>query len=260
MKNTPLVIGLTFLIFFVSSCQQLQDAIPTQTGITDTEIVAGLKEALNVGMDTTVKITSKLNGYLKDEAIKLLLPPEALSAITKLKSTSIGNSLYEATMKSLESNMIESLNHAAEDAAIKAKPIFINAVTSMTIADGRNILLGGVDTAATSYLRKTTYSQLQAAFSPEIDASLNKKILLNKSTNEYWKLFVDGHNLIANSPFNSPLGLSPITSTSLGIYATDKALKGLFIKVADEEKKIRKDPFKRVTDILKKVFGELDKK
>lgn len=251
-----------FLILIVSSlfftsCEDLLDEINT-SGLTEAEIAEGLKEALKVGTDTSVANVTKLDGYYKDALIKVLLPQEANDVLTKLKSYDEGMLLYESSLKFLEEDLILSLNRAAEDAANEAKPIFIDAITSMTISDAINILHGS-DTAATNYLIKKTYNSLTAAYSPKINTSLDKKLIGNQSTNEIWNTFVITYNDIATSSFNLLMGLETIKETNISTYATQKALTGLFTKVGDEEKNIRENPEARVNAILEKVFGELDK-
>lgn len=239
-----------------NSCQSLTDILPI--ALTEAEIVEGLKSALTVGTDSSVAITSKVNGYLQDQAIKLLLPTEAANLIQNLRSSTAGESIYQLSIKALETNVIASLNRSAEDAAVLAKPILINAVTNITIADGKKILFDGIDTAATNYLRISTFSSLKTAFSPKIDLSLDKPLFAGFSANYYWAVFTTSYNAVANNPFNVLLGLKPLKNQSLGSYATERALTGLFLKIKDEEIKIRKDPAARVTDILRKVFGKLD--
>lgn len=261
MKRYTVLFSL--LVFLFAGCDDAKQYLP-KTGLTEAEIAAGLREALSVGTDTTVKIVSKVNGYFQDAAIKLLLPAEAQSVISTLRSSGsgVGETIYQNSIKTLEDKLIQSLNYAAEDAAKTAAPILKNAITGMSITDATNILYG-TDTAATNFLRKNTFTQLITAYSPKIDTSLNKPLLLGNSANYYWNSYVTAYNGVVDIQNITPFGLTNLTkisNTSLGAYATDRALTGLFVKVKDEEKLIRKDPLKRVTDILQKVFGELDKK
>ncbi len=257
MKTKHLIILSFCILFTFNACQNLTDILPTE--LTEAEIVDGLKSALTVGADSSVANTSKVNGYLQDEVIKLLLPTEAQGVITSLRSSIAGESIYQYSIKTLEDSVITSLNRSAEDAAVLAKPILINAITNITIADGKKILFDGIDTAATNYLRINTFSSLKTAFSPKIDASLNKALFARFSANYYWSAFTTGYNTVANSPANFLLNLKPLKTQSLGSYATERALEGLFVKIKAEEISIRKDPTARVTDILVKVFGKLDK-
>ncbi|MGZ5245251.1 MAG: DUF4197 domain-containing protein [Bacteroidia bacterium] len=233
MKNYffAFILGL----FLFTSCEGLELPEPT-AGLTEAEMVAGLKEALKVGTDTSVKLTSRVDGYFKDKAIKILLPEEAKKVESTLRSLGMGSLVNELILK---------LNRAAEDAAIEAKPIFVDAITGMTITDGKAILFGD-STAATKYLNTKTYTQLEDLFQPKIKASLQKV----------------GATSIWNEVFTTYNDL-PTTFTkvnpNLDEYATEKALDGLFYKVSQEELDIRSDVTARVSETLRKVFGELDK-
>lgn len=229
-------------ISFASCTEDEINRILTSGELSNEEVIAGLKSALNVGTDTSVTILNKLDGYYKDDAVKILLPEEAQVIYTNISKIPGGNALVEETVK--------SLNRAAEDAAIEAKPIFIDAITGITITDGLSILRG-TDTAATSYLMGKTFSPLTAAFAPKIDVSLNKKLLGNISANSAYNDLVKAYN---DASLNGLL-FPKITTNTLGEHVTKRALDGLFKKVAEEEISIRKDPLARVTDILKKVFG-----
>ena len=157
---------------FIYSCDLLEE----EAGLSTEEIVEGLKTALAIGTDTSVAITPKVDGYYKDEAIKILLPDDA-QAVYNMKD----NALIQAlNIDDLLENMVVSLNRAAEDAATEAKPIFKNSITNLSISDGWEILNGTNpagkkdgstefdSTAATNYLRSTTFAQLKTAFSPKI--------------------------------------------------------------------------------------------
>ncbi|MCF8372786.1 MAG: DUF4197 domain-containing protein [Bacteroidales bacterium] len=245
MRKILYLIPALMLLVFVS-CQELADIL--YNGLTETEIVEGLKSALTVGTDTSVTTVSKKDGYYKDALIKILLPPEAAIIQEYVSLIPGGDGMLET--------VVESLNRAAEDAATEAKPIFISAITGMTIADGVDILYGE-DTSATHYLRKTTYDQLFNLFQPKIATSLDKKLVGEISTNDSWEAVTTAYNTYVVNTIGLVTGLQPI-NTTLDDYATRKGLDGLFIKVKDEEKDIRLDPLARVTDILAKVFGTLD--
>ena len=253
-KITLLSTCLFFLAF--SGCELLEGVELPDTELSESEIIDGLKEALKVGTDTAVTQLTKVNGFYSDAVIKILLPEEASSVITKLNSTTAGKAIYDNALKPTVEKLIQSLNKSAEDAAVKAKPIFVNAITGITISDGINILQGS-DTAATSYLKSKTYSDLKTAFTPDINTSLEKPLVASQSCNTIWNSFVTTYNTTANSPFNSFLDLDPIEDTNLASFVTGKALDGLFYKVGLEEKAIREDPVARVTEILEKVFGSL---
>jgi hypothetical protein len=145
------------------------------------------------------------------------------------------------------------MNRGAEKAATKAAPIFASAITDMSLTDAMNILKGD-DTAATGYLRKTTLQPLTSKFAPEINSAMQEV----GAATAWNDLFTRYNNLVTtNSLLSQALGLETV-NPNLGEYATGKALNGLFLKVAGEEKEIRNDPAKRVTDLMKKVFKEQD--
>ena len=233
---------LVAAVSFASCTEDEINSILSSGGLSNEEIIAGLKSALNVGTDTSVTTLNKLDGYYKDAAVKILLPEEAQVVYNNISKIPGGDILVEETVK--------SLNRAAEDAAIEAKPIFIDAITGITISDGLGILRG-TDTAATAYLKDKTFNPLTSAFAPKIDISLNKKLIGNISANSAYNDLIKAYN-------DASLGglLFPkITTNTLSEHVTKRALDGLFKKVADEEIAIRKDPLARVNDILKKVFG-----
>jgi hypothetical protein len=238
------ILLLIVLIQTMVSCDKetIDKVLNNNTQLTNEEVIAALKEALNVGTDTSVSILNKVDGYFKDEAVKILLPEEAKVVYEQLSKIPGGNALLDRT--------VLSINRAAEDAASEAKPIFVNAITTITIADGFTIL-NGSDTAATSYLHGKTYNPLYGAFQPKIDVSLSKPMVLGYSAQESYQSLIDAYN---TASLNGIL-FDKITTNSLSEHVTRKGLDGLFLKVADQEMKIRKDPIAQVTDLLKKVFG-----
>ncbi|MCX7862640.1 MAG: DUF4197 domain-containing protein [Bacteroidales bacterium] len=240
MKKYFVYILIISTIGFVS-CEK-------ESTLTEEEIIEGLKEALKVGTDTASTKLHKQNGYYMDLAVKILLPPDAHGVLEHqndplLQAVGIDQKIEQ---------LILSLNRSAEDAAIEAKPIFVDAIVNMTISDAYNIL-HGTDTAATSYLQAKTRQQLFNIFMPKVKASLNKPLVAGMTAYQAWDQLKAAYNPLCN-----PLtGWQPITST-LDTFATNKGLDGLFKKISEEEKQIRKDPAARVNDILKKVFGTLD--
>lgn len=218
--------------FVLFSCETAQQILNSLNEPTVTEVAAGLKEALTVGSQNSSTQLSAVDGFFKDAAIKILLPPEAQKVENTLRTIGLG---------SLADKAILSLNRAAEDASKTAAPIFVNAIKEMTIQDAIGILKGG-DSSATHYLREKTLTALNNAFRPIIDQSLSKV-----NATKYWTDVFTTYN-------NLPTTINKINPDLSG-YVTDKALNGLFHYVAEEEKKIRKDPVARVTDLLKKVFG-----
>ncbi|MEE4197987.1 MAG: DUF4197 domain-containing protein [Bacteroidales bacterium] len=247
MKKTVLFL----LVITWVSCAELEQIAGTITTpestatLTKSDIAKGLKEALRVGTDTATHQLSKINGYYKDEVVKILLPREANVILENVNKIPGGEQLVD--------KVILGINRAAEDASKEAAPIFKQSITSMSIADALGILKGA-DTAATHYLRKTTYQQLYQLYQPKIKASVNKKLLGNLSTAETWNNLTGAWNKFAHSMVGQIGGYQPVT-VNLEDYLTRKALDGLFIKIAEEERQIRKDPVARVTDILEKVFG-----
>jgi len=200
------------------------------------EVGNGLKEALNAGVGSAVDFLSVKDGYFKS-AYKILLPEEAQKVTGKLKAV--------PGFANAEADLIERMNRAAEDAAIKAKPIFIAAIKNMSFKDAMAILTGNAD-AATRYLESNTGKALYAEFLPVIQASLDK---VNART--YWKECVTAYNKI---PFVTK------TNPELDDHVTKTALAGMFNLVEQKEKGIRSDVSLRNTDLLKKVFAKQDKK
>lgn len=214
------------------------------------EIANGLKNALTTGSTKASTNLNKPDGFLKDAAVKILLPPEAQIIAKNIRLIPGGQKLID--------DAILRMNRAAEDAVITAKPIFINTITNMTIADAWNIL-HGADDAATHYLKTNAYAPLQMAFQPKISESLNKKLVGGISAAESWKALMNANNKAAKTVAGRMAGMKTV-NPNLAQYVTEKALTGMFIKIADEEKQIRKNPAARINDVLKKVFGDLDKK
>jgi hypothetical protein len=220
-----------------SGISKVLDKIPggsssnSGSGLSNDDIVNGLKEALRVGTDSSAKKLSKVDGFFGDAAIKILMPDEAKKVESSLRSMGMG---------SLVDKAILSMNRAAEDAASGVGNIFWNSIKTMSVSDGIGILRGG-DFAATDYLKKTTTAELTQKFKPVIEASLTKV-----DATKYWKEVFSKYNMFASKK----------VETDLTAYVTEKALSGLFYNIGLEEQKIRKDPAAQVTDLLKKVFGK----
>ena len=266
MKKLTLFI---FTLFIFGGCDLLD--IEDEEFLSNEEVIEGLKTALSTGTDTAVSVLSVADGYFRDQAVKILLPQEAQSALDEVQSIMSGGGFeaiavrtaYDLYLGPIIDDMVLALNRSAEDAADKAKPIFINAITGMSIVDGFEILNGNYssdpgsmaagDTSATHFLRVKTYNELFNAFQPDISASLNKNLIGNKSANSLWSDFVTGYDIVAQASSN----LDPISEPDLGAYVTRKGLNGLFFKVAGEEEKIREDPFQYASDILERVFGSI---
>lgn len=283
MKNLKILAALLLSSIIISSCSKDDINRLLDDGISDTEIADGLKEALRVGTDTSTKILSAPGGYFKDQAVKILLPDAVNQSITNFKSKSFtvlgttitGQQLYGGYSNSLlginigglqgkEDALIEGINRAAESAASTAAPIFVDAITGITINDARNILFGGDDRAATTYLQDRTSSPLFNQYEPMIDASLKSVKIGNTSVVTEYEDFVNSYNDILNTSvgvfgtIGSLMNIQTVSVTDLSAYSTQKGLDGLFLKIGEEEKDIREDPLARVSAILTKVFGQLD--
>lgn len=245
IKATALVLSL----FFLNSCAELtqiaQSAAAQNLPLTNTEIAAGLKEALTVGTDSTVAHLSAVDGYLKDLAIKILLPPEAKNITQNLSKFPGGAKLVD--------DVIVRINRAAEDAAKGAKPIFINSIREMTFADALTILRGP-DNAATQYFKQKTSAQLGELYRPKIRESLNKNLVAGISTQQSWNELTTQWNKVANSAIGKIGGLKPV-DVKLEDYILQCALDGLFLKIEEREKDIRTNANARVTTLLRRVFG-----
>ena len=206
---------------------------PKSAQLTNTDIVGGLKEALTLGAQNSASKLSAVDGFFKDAALKILLPPEAQKVTEVVSKIPGGNKLVD--------DAILSMNRAAEDAAKSAAPIFVDAIKNMSINDAIGILKG-TDTAATHYLKSNTINPLTTAFKPTVEQSLAKV-----NATQYWNSLMSAYNKI---PFNKKI------NPDLSAYVTEKAISGVFTQIAVEEQKIRKDPAAQVTNTLKKVFGK----
>lgn len=199
--------------------------------LTTAEVAQGLKEALIKGISQGADLVSQVDGYFKNPEIKIPFPPEVQRVEDRLRQIGLGSEVDKFVM---------TLNRGAEDAAREAKPIFIEAIRSMTIEDAWSILKGE-DDAATQYLKRTTSGLLKEKFKPVIQNSLNKV-----NATRYYGDIVTRYNQI---PFVQKV------NPDLDDYATDKAIEGLFLMIAKEEKNIRDNPVARTTELLKRVFG-----
>lgn len=248
MKKGILILAAALLL--LAGCAELLKVMQTvaPAALTEQEVVGGLKEALITGAKNSAGRLSVTDGYYRDLAVKILLPDEAKIIVDNISRIPGGEKLLE--------DVIVRINRAAEDAAKEVAPIFVSAVTQMTISDAFGILRGE-DNAATMYLNRTTYSQLYSLYKPKIQVSTEKKIVAGISTKESWETLTERWNSVANSVAGKLAGLNPV-NTELDDFLTRKALDGLFLKVSEEELKIRKDVSARVTPLLQKVFGSLD--
>jgi len=200
-------------------------------GLSDSQIAAGLKEALRVGTGKTVDLTGQLDGYLKNEAIKILLPENLRSLERGLQTVGLGTRVDE---------FVVSMNRAAESAAPQARQIFVDAITGMSFDDARKILSGG-DTAATEFFKARTTDKLTAAFAPIVSRSMDQV----GTTRQYKELVAQAESL----PFVKT------ESLDLDRYVVGKSLDGLFHVLARQEQQIRTNPAARTTDLLQQVFA-----
>jgi hypothetical protein len=213
----------------LNKAKQAVSGTPGMPGNDD--IVAGLKEALIVGSQKGSATLSKADGFFANAAVKILMPPEAQKVETSLRKLGMGKQVDDAIL---------TMNRAAEDACKSASPIFINAIKQMSFQDALGILKGG-DTAATGYLRNKTTAELSSAFRPVIEGSLQKV-----DATKYWNTLITNYNRFTLQKINP----------DLAAYVTERALNGIFLEVALEEKNIRQDPLARTSEILKKVFAK----
>jgi hypothetical protein len=202
-------------------------------GLSQDDIANGLKEALTIGAEKGCVNLSKPDGFFKNAALKILMPPEAQK---------IENTIRSIGLNQLADDFILSLNRAAEDACNTAAPIFVKAIKDITISDGINILRGN-DTAATNYLRTKTQTELLASFSPIIKTSLDKV-----EATKNWEKIISVYNKI-------PLVNKKI-NPDLTAYVAEKSMSGIYTEIASQEKEIRSNPMARTTALLKSVFGQ----
>ena len=210
---------------------------PSTNPLSNDEVIKGLKEALTIGVEKGANKASAVDGFLKNDAIRLPFPPDAKKVRDKAMQWGLDNKVekFEAT-----------LNSAAEEACKTAAPIFINAVKNMSLEDGFAILKGE-ENAATKFLQEQTGDQLYATFLPEV-----KKAIETVKLTAYWEPLTKKYNQSTKFTGDDPV------DTDLNKYVTEKAIEGIFHLIAQEEKAIRKDPISRTSDLLKKVFSSVE--
>lgn len=241
-----LIIALAFIL--LSSCsekglQTLNTVLNTADSVlnedqtlslSNEEVIKGLREALKIGTDTAVHLASKADGFYKNPALFIKFPEEAIKIKTTLVDAGFGHLIDDFEM---------TLNRSAEEASKFAAPIFVDAITQMTIQDGFDIL-NGADNAATNYLRDKTTTQLKTKFQPVVEQAI-EKVNLTK----YWEPIINKYNILTILTGGEEI------NPDLEAYVTENAVKGLFTHIEKEEKQIRDNPAARVTDILQRVFG-----
>jgi hypothetical protein len=211
--------------------KDVQKALSGEESITEADIIQGLREALTVGSAKAIEKVSAINGYYKNPKIKIPLP-ERVQKVEKLLRTAGYGSQVDAFEL--------SMNRAAEKAAPKAKTLFWEAIKGVTFSDAKRILKGR-DNEATLYFKDKTFTRLHEIFKPIVNKTMSQVGVTRR--------FQDLNAKLNKIPFAERL------SFDLDQYVTGRALDGLFLMLADEEAKIRRDPAARVTDLLKRVFG-----
>lgn len=226
------------LVFTLLSCAELQQVANQfpELNPNGLDIAGGLKEALNNGVSKQVSKLTSLDGFYKNEAVKILLPTELQK---------VDSALRKIGLSSLADEGIKMLNRAAEDAVKESTPIFVDAVKSMSFTDAKNILLGN-ESAATTYLQTTTTTPLYAKFNPVIKNSFAKV-----GADKVWTNIITKYNSIP---------LVRKVNPDLTDYTTNKALEGVFKMIAVEEKNIRTNLNSRTSTLLQRVFALQDKK
>jgi hypothetical protein len=254
MKRNILIIfvflAMSSVFYSCEVAQQLAKdlSVPIPTGVsplTEGEVSQGLKRALQVGTDVAVSGLSAEGGFLSSAIYKIALPPEA-----KIITDNKENKLLKAVgISKLIEDVEISMNKAAEQAVIKAKPIFVQAITQMTLQDAFGILRGN-DTSATAYLKSKTYQNLYNQFKPEVSNTLKQPVYNGMSTQKAWQDLTGAYNKVATyvPSWNK-------VNTQLDDYVTKKALVAVFEEIKKEEADIRKNPAARIDDILRRVFG-----
>ena len=206
-------------------------SVPSQKSLDESTIVNGLKEALAQATGNAVSSVGKLDGYLDNNAIKILMPENLRNVSDTLKKFGFEKQVNDFVL---------SMNRAAENAAPQAKSYFVEAIKEMSFEDAKKILNGN-DTAATDYFKEKMHDQLYDAFQPSVSESMNEVGV----TRSY-------KNMMAKY---SAIPFVKSEALDLDRYVTEESLNGLFYMVGQQEKMIRTDPAARTTELLQKVFG-----
>ncbi|MEX2641198.1 MAG: DUF4197 domain-containing protein [Balneolales bacterium] len=232
-----LVLSLMLSFLWTAGCEPVRELIETGSGgakLTEDEVIAGLRQALEVGAESAGDQASEEGGFYDNP--RLFIPfPEDMDRVEE--------TLRGLGLNTLVDNFIEQLNRSAEQAAADAAPIFLNAIGRITIQDGLDILQGP-DHAATRYLQRQTSTELAAAFRPVIEQAMEATL-----ATRYWENIATRYNQI-------PLAAN--VETDLTGYTTNRAIDGLFVLIEEAEREIRNNPAARGTDLLRRVFGGQD--
>ena len=258
-----ILVAMTLIIFTTVSCLSTLNAVASnvlggsssssskKSAFTNSEAVTAIKDALNEGIKSASSNLSQKNGYFGNTALKILLPPEAQPIMNVVNKIPGGQTLID--------DVVLRLNRSAEESAKDVTNIFAQAIKEMTVTDGIKIVTGK-NNAATEYLREKTYNKLLDLYKPKVSAALNKPLVLNVSANKAWSTLTTSYNKVGEVPNkvaklagkNEPF---PEVEVDLATYSTKKALDGLFVKIAEEEKDIRANPLDYASSMIKKVFG-----
>lgn len=236
MKKLAILLIACFTFSGCAELQQVAGQLPQGGVLSNADIASGLRAALDKGIDTQVTKLTQTDGFYKNQLVKILLPEELQKVDSGLRAIGLG---------SLADEGVKMMNRAAEDAVKEATPIFVSAVKQITFTDARNILLGN-DQAATSYLERTTSTQLYSKFNPVIKSSFSKV-----GADKVWSNIITRYNQIP---------LVKKVNPDLTDYVTDKALEGVYKMIAVEEKNIRDNISARTTPLLQRVFALQDSK
>lgn len=268
MKVRKFLVVLILLfssLFF--SCDSILDMLGLSSNgstlFTNTEAVEAMKSALNIGAKSSSDQLSQKDAYYGNDLLKIPLPPEvgkALDAIDNLKEIPLVGDFVTELSSGLVEDVVLRVNRSAEQAAKEVIPIFSGAIKNMTVQDGIKIVTGE-DDAATEYLKENTYSELMNLYQPKMKAVLSQNLVGDMSADKAWSTLTSKFNdVVTNDKVKIAARLAKKTlpdpiETDLSEYVTGKALDGLFVKVAEEEGKIRENPFGYGSDIVEKVFG-----
>jgi hypothetical protein len=232
----PLILAVLVILFSVPARAQLDEiekrvGINSASGLSESKVASGLKQALQVGSENAVKIVGKPNGYFENQAIKIGMPKDLHLLETGMREIGFGPKIDE---------FILSMNRSAEAAAPAARKIFIDAILAMSFEDAKRILSGD-STAATEYFKQKTTGQLTDAFTPVV-----KKTMAENGVVKQYEGLTEQYK---NIPF------AKSQSLDINHYVVSKALDGLFYELGEQEKQIRTNPAARTTDLLKEVFS-----
>lgn len=227
------------LLILTNSCAELQQVVgefPMSTSMDNTTIASGLREALDKGVEKQVSKLTEVDGFNRNDLVRIMLPSELQKVDKTLRDIGLG---------SLADEGLKIMNRAAEDAVKEATPIFVNAIKGITFADAKDILLGQ-DDAATNYLKQSTQQELYSKFNPVIKNSFAKT-----GADAVWNNIINRYNSIP---------LVNKVNPDLTDYVTEQALDGVFTMIKVEEKEIRTNTAARTSNILRSVFALQDRK